>query len=30
LEAFEPLFELLKMAAESVKPGEMIFVERSK
>jgi hypothetical protein len=30
LEAFEPLFERLKIAAESVKPGEMIFVERAK
>ena len=28
LEAFEPLFERLKLAAESVKPGELIFVEK--
>jgi predicted nuclease of predicted toxin-antitoxin system len=30
LEAFEPIFEHLKLAAESVKPGEIIFVEKPK
>jgi predicted nuclease of predicted toxin-antitoxin system len=29
LEAFEPLFEDLRLAAQNVKPGQMIFVERS-